>query len=242
MTRFIALALILLVLTSCKKEEVEIIEDIPEETGIVLAESIGLSSAPTGADSICDIPLYTVSDYDINAIAVGTLVPDFTLYNTGGQPTTLSIELDDGLPILIVSGSYTCPVFRGKVAALNQIKSDYADQIKVLLVYIVEPHPDLDISPYRGSVWTTSANRSEGILYRQPVTYQDRIDIINAMLTDMTIDFDILIDGPCNEFWLEYGEAPNRAYLIDKNGYVSAQHGWFNTPTMISSIDALLAS
>ncbi len=202
---------------------------------------IGLNALPADSDSICPIPVYTGS-FDNTGYTVSDTVPDFTLYDLNGTAYNLSTLLQSGTPVLLISSSLTCPVYRGKIPVINQMASVYGSQLQIFIVYTVEAHPVIDISPYSGTVWTTSSNQTENILFRQPVTYGERKAMVDTMLSLFTINVPVLIDGPCNNWWLNYGPAPNNAYLIDGNGRVVAKHGWFNKPpdNMFCSVDSLL--
>jgi hypothetical protein len=231
-------------LTACNKDQIspdnsEEVQPIDNES-INLLPAIGPVSLPLDTDSICPIPLYLAGDYDVNAIPIGSQVPDFTFYDPSGSPFHLESVLSDGKPIFLMTGSVTCPVFRSTLSELNNLISTYEDSINFLVVYTVEAHPEVDFSPYSGTVWTTNANLSNGILFEQPKTYGERVALVNYMTANASINCDILVDGPCNEFWLNYGEAPNRAYLIDATGQVVISHGWFDYPSMVSSIDNYL--
>lgn len=209
--------------------------------GPALQPSIGLPGLPSDSDSICQIPVYTGSYYT-SGVAAGDTIPAFTLYKLNGDSVNIQSELQDGLPVLLVSGSYTCPVFRQKVTDLNNMMSTYNGQLKVFIVYAVEAHPVVDPSPYSGSLWVTTQNQNDAVLYRQPVTYGQRKAMVDTMLMNMTINAAVLIDGPCNNWWSAFGPAPNNAYLIDTNGIVFAKHGWFHKlpDNMYCDIDSLL--
>ena len=62
------------------------------------------------------------------------------------------------------------------------------------------------------------------------------------MLAAETINVPVLIDGPCNEWWLNFGTNPNCAYFVDPDGYIYDAQDWFdNYPNDIySSIDNFL--
>ena len=232
----------LTLLSACSKDEIEpITEEVPvSESQIDLLPVIGPSTLPLDTDSICPIPFYVENDYDVNAIPIGSQVPDFTFFDPNGTPINLETVLTNGKPVFIMSGSLTCPVFRSNVSGLNDLILAYGDDINFLVAYCVEAHPENDLSPYSGDVWPTNSNINNGILYDQPKTYGERLDLVNVVLSSVTINCDILVDSPCNDFWLNYGEAPNRAYLIDPTGQVVVSHGWFDYPSMVTSIDAYL--
>ena len=140
-------------------------------------------------------------------------------------------------------------MWRGKIAALNTLISTYGSQVNFLVVYVVEAHPNTpDVSPYNCQVWTTSQNQTEGVLYLQPTTYGQKKTIVTDMMNNTcscmpAINAPVIIDGPCNEFWLTFGPAPNNAYLINPlDGTVACKHGWFNQAplNMATCIDSLL--
>lgn len=191
-----------------------------------LLPHIGLETEPTPDELICDIPLY-LDPFETVGFFEGESVNDFTLFSPEGEEFTLADALQDK-PVLLVSGSYTCPVYRNKSSILNQVVQDYGGIVEVALIYTVEAHPFGDISPYFGYENPGNANIQQGILYAQPTTYGERLDIIDDMLEAMNIDFPIYVDGPCNA-WLEtFGPAPNTAYLIDQDGYVISRHPWLD--------------
>ena len=211
-----------------------------------LQPSIGLSSLPADSDPVCAITTYTGS-FNTSGYQEGDTIPQFQLYDINGVAADALTLLQTGKPLLLIAGSYTCPVYRGKIAAIESIAATFAGLINIYVVYVVEAHPNTpDVSPYSGTVWTTSENQSEGILYLQPTTYGEKKSILSDELADtaypMTVP--VLIDGPCNEWWLNFGPAPNNAYLINPDdGVVFAKHAWFNQApeNMTNDINALLA-
>ncbi|TVR40505.1 MAG: T9SS C-terminal target domain-containing protein [Cryomorphaceae bacterium] len=194
-----------------------------------LEPHIGLSSQPQPSDSICPIPL-APSFMDNEGYMVGEVVADFTLYSHDGQEVTLSEVLAENKPVLLVGSNYSCWRFRDQIAPINAIVDYYGDLLNAYYVYTVEAHPHIDISPYNGQLWTGQRNFDDGVLIRQAVTYGDRLEAIDEMLENYTPIPQILVDGPCNEFWLNYGQMPNHAYLIDRHGIVQIRQTWVNSP------------
>jgi hypothetical protein len=208
-----------------------------------LKPHIGLSAKPQNSDSVCNIPVYQ-GDFNSSGYQKGENAADFTLYKPNGDSIRLSNVLSAGKPVLLVAGSYTCPVFRKKIPDINSMAAYYNGQLEVYIVYVVEAHPVVDVSPYSGQVWVTSDNTNEGVLYEQPETYGERLEVIDSMLAKYTVNVDILVDGPCNNWWLNYGPAPNNAYLIDTNGKIFAKQGWYNKApeNMWCEIDSMLGT
>ena len=205
-----------------------------------LLPSIGLNSLPADNIPICPIPWYLGSFYT-SGLAEGSFAHDFKLYKTNGDSVVLSQRLATGKPVLLVAGSFTCPVFMGKIPTINQVVSTYGNQVEVYVVYTLEAHPT-DTSVYFGYVNIGTANQNAGILFPQPVTYGERKHMVDTMSYWATVNAPILLDGPCNPWWTTFGPAPNNAYLIDTNGQIFSKHGWFhkNNDNIFCDLDSLL--
>lgn len=203
---------------------------------------VGPTSMPSDDDAICTIPIYPDVTTNLEGPLEGELVHDFKLYTLDGDSVQLSGVLNDGKPILLIGCNYTCYVFRGKIDVINEMQAMYGDLINILLMYTVEAHPVIDFSPYFGYENVGADNYAEGILYRQPLTYGERKLIVSDMLANEDIDVPVLIDGPCNDVWMNYGTAPNPAWLIAPDGIVYDAQKWFNKEpeNMYASIDELL--
>ena len=208
-----------------------------------LEPSIGIGGLPNDDTPICEIPLYLGNFYE-TGYQNGETINDFNLYDLNGQEFHIQEILAEGKPVLLVNGSYTCPVFRGKVELINQIVQDFGNAITTCVVYTVEAHPNGDISPYFGFENVTNQNIQLGILYPQPTTYGERKNVVEDMVTGTGLLAPVYIDGPCNEWWEHFGPAPNNSYLIDTNGIVYSKHGWFNKfpDDIICDINELLGN
>ncbi|MBA3680888.1 MAG: T9SS type A sorting domain-containing protein [Bacteroidetes bacterium] len=205
-----------------------------------LLPSIGLNSIPQNSAQICNEPFYLGNFYS-TGYQQGDTVPDFKLYNLNGDSLILSQELLAGKPVLLISGNLTCPVFRAKVATINQVITTYSSNIKVYVIYTLEAHPT-DTSVYFGYVNVTSQNTTANVLFPQPDTYAQRKDIVDTMSYFVNLNAPVFIDAPCNNWWKKFGPAPNNSYLIGTNGVVLNKHGWFHkTPDNIfCDLDSIL--
>ncbi|MBK8499235.1 MAG: redoxin domain-containing protein [Flavobacteriales bacterium] len=192
-----------------------------------LLPSIGLAALPADSDPVCTLPMQTPPIGNVGR-PEGEQAADFTLYDIDGNAFNLEDALLQGKPVLMISSSYTCPVFRNKVPKINQLVASYSSQLHIVVVYTPEAHPAMDISPYFGAVNTGQQNIDAGILYEQPESYGERKAVLQAMLDSMQVDAPIYLDGPCNEWWNYYGPQPNNAYLIDLNGTIHTHHDWFD--------------
>lgn len=193
-----------------------------------LLPSIGIGSLPNDTDSICTIVPRSQGN-PWTAINAGDTMADFTLYDISGNAVTLSSVLNTGKRVLMIAGSYTCPIFRNHMTELNAVAAQFGNDIECFAVYQVEAHPTGSVMPSSGNVNPTNPP------YYQPNTYGQRKanlqDMINGVGTGsyvpVPISVPIYIDGPCNEWW-EYYNGPNNAYLIDTNGVLFAYHIWFS--------------
>ncbi len=212
----------------------------PLQVKAQLGPSLTSPGAPQASDPICTIPLYLGSFYTTGP-AVGSLSPDFTLHGLNGDSLHLAGLLAGGKPLLLVNGSLTCPVFRNKIPALEQMALAYAGLLEVAIVITVEAHPT-DVSPYFGYVNITSQNQQEGILYPQPLSYGDRANLAQIAVNHSNITVPVYLDRPCQEWWNYFGPAPNNAYVFLPNGQIAIKHGWFHrTPDqMFCDLDSIL--
>jgi len=208
-----------------------------------LLSGIGVGSLPLDNDSVCLIPWYLGSFYT-SGPQEGDTAHDFTLYNLNGDSLNLASALSHNRPVLLIAGSYTCPVYRNKMSVINDVFNAYAGLLDVYIIYTIEAHPEIDTSVYFGYVQTGAQNIQAGILYRQPTTYGERKIVVSDMIDSMNILAPVFIDGPCNNWWSHYGPAPNNAYLIDTNGIIISKHGWFDRypDNIYCDIDSLLGT
>lgn len=207
-----------------------------------LLPAINSGVLPSDSDPICSSPPFTGS-FETNGYDVGDTISQFTVFDLNNTAFDIQNELQNGKPVLLISASLTCPIFRNNVPVINDVISIYGTDLRVIIVYTLEAHPT-DISPYSGNVNLTQQNISEGILFPQPTSYYERKELVDTLLDIMTINAPVYLDGPCNEWWLNFGPAPNNAYLIDTNGIVFAKHGMLNKYPLniFCDIDSLLGT
>jgi hypothetical protein len=198
---------------------------------VQLLPSIGIGSLPNDSDSVCAIIPRAQGNPWI-AVNPGDTMADFTLYDISGNAVTLSSVLNTGKRVLMVAGSYTCPIFRNHMSDLNAVAAQFGNQIECFAVYEVEAHPTGSPQPSSGNLNPSNPP------YNQPNTYGERKSNLQDLLNGVNgppagnyipvpVSVPIYIDGPCNEWW-QYYNGPNNAYLIDTNGVLFAYHNWFN--------------
>ncbi len=180
-------------------------------------------NAPADNTAISKIKHYK-GDYSRKGYKNGQKVPNIVFYTEDNKAVSLNQLLQDKMPVLLVSGSYTCPDFRLRAIDLNTIADYYKGKMKTYLIYTLEAHPSNAICPYMDSICIGRANYMQHILYPQQVTYGDRKAMVDTMKTKIALSATILLDGPKNEWWRKFGPAPNVAYLIDTNRIVKGKN------------------
>ena len=187
-----------------------------------------LIGEPNDTDVVCTITPRNQGNPWVT-INTGDTMVDFKLWDINGDSIVLSEILNNGKNVLMIAGSYTCPIFRNHMSDLNAVASQFSNEIECFAVYTVEAHPTGSPMPYSGNINPTNPP------YYQPNTYAERKAILSDMINGVgtgsyipvPINVPIYIDGPCNQWW-EYYNGPNNAYLIDTNGILFAYHSWFN--------------
>lgn len=201
-----------------------------------LLPAINSSTLPADSDSIAAFTPYidTTQQYTTTGFQIGDLLPEFYFADTGGTMYSLSGMLADNKPVLLITGNYTCPIFRDNIQTyLPQLINDFGSQINIYIIYELEMHPQSPwISPISGTVWMATENIQAGIYFPQPWTYSDRKFLARFTQTQLGINVPILIDSPDNAWWLNYGPSADNCYLVRPDGHVAFRQGWFaNTYT-----------
>ena len=118
----------------------------------------------------------------------------------------------------------------------------YADVVHVVHVFIIEPHPAAQPSPYNGEVWEVDVSD-----YGQATAYTDRVAtarVIGQSIGPGQVQLvdDLDHDGQVNPVWCTYGPAPNPAFLISQEGVIVESQLWADIDEMKLAVDRMLAS
>lgn len=84
------------------------------------------------------------------------------------------------------------------------------------MIYVQEAHPT--------DGWQVDANVSDSVYFRQHQSYEEREEVAGTCTLDLKISVPTLVEEINNEIDEAYGAAPERLYLIDRDGQV-AYHG-----------------
>jgi hypothetical protein len=158
---------------------------------------------------------------------------DFTLEDLDGADHTLSDMLATA-PVLLVTGSYSCPVYRKNRPKVDRIAKKYGKRLHVVVLHGPEAHPESDPSPYRGTPWPTDKFSHVELA----TSFAERK--ANAEEVGRSPGVTVLVEPLDNPVWCSIGTTPNGAWLVRQDGTFEAVHDWFDGASMVESIDALL--
>src|SRR5688572_28283113 len=100
----------------------------------LLQPSIGIATLPSDSDSVCTIPWYLGSFYT-SGLQKGDMAYDLKLYDLNGDSLHLQEALSNNRPVLLIAGSYTCPLYRKMVPVINDLVTTYAGILDIYIVY-----------------------------------------------------------------------------------------------------------
>ena len=98
---------------------------------------------------------------------------------------------------------------------LESLHRRFGDQVEFFVVYIREAHPT--------DAWQVEANEREGVLFTQPTTFEERIEVANACSVRLDMSIPTLVDDMGNSTDLKYYALPDRLYLVGKDGRIAFQ-------------------
>ena len=171
----------------------------------------------------------------------GEFAPDFKLERARGG-TVQASELWALKPLLVTTGSYTCPQFRGVTPARRQLVQEFQAELNSVVVYTTEAHPVGAPSPYSDGEWVTNENKKESILLPQPQTYEERLAAARHCRETLKMLSFVAVDKMDNAVWKAYGSSPNCAYLIDTHGKVVFRQGLFDAAGLRAAIQKLVSA
>jgi hypothetical protein len=99
---------------------------------------------------------------------------------------------------------------------MENIYRRYRDHVSFFVVYVREAHPT--------DGWQTDSNVTEGILFRQHQSYEEREAMAMTCSLNLHLSMPVLVEEMDNAIDEAYGAVPERLYLIGVDGCV-AYHG-----------------
>jgi Iodothyronine deiodinase len=80
-------------------------------------------------------------------------------------------------------------------------------------VYIREAHPT--------DAWQVEANERDSVLFTQPTTIEERIEVANACSLRLDLTIPTLIDDMADSTDRKYYALPDRLFLVERDGRIA---------------------
>jgi Iodothyronine deiodinase len=145
--------------------------------------------------------------WSANAPALGSSAPDFALPSLDGRPWWLGDHL--GRPVVLEFGSYTCPIFCGRVGRMEQLRDEFPE-VAFAIAYVREAHPG-EVTPPHESIERKTA-------------------LARAVIAAEGIRRTVLVDSTDGDVHLLYGGGYNSIFVLDAQGHVVVRRFW-NEPS-----------
>lgn len=209
---------------------------------------------------------------------VGSDAPALDLVAVDGTPVSLPTAAT-GRPIVIVFGSFTCPLFRMKTPGFEERATAWGEHASFYIVYTHEAHPqgrgydrlsgfakqvaqmDADgdnivtLAEYQGpremfdpfDIDKDEVLHAHELLaaqriaqfddFAEPTTIEQRRAAAQAFREEVPGAIPVLVDPIGEPAAHAYGDMPNSAFVIDRDGKIAAAMPW----ATVREVDATLA-
>ena len=139
--------------------------------------------------------------FSSTALAPGDRLPDTTLLNLDGQEVSLR-SLAAGRPIVLVTGSTTCPATASAMPDLKGLEKRYGDHVQFVLLQVREAHPGAEVD--------------------QPHTSRDKVQHAQLMREVYDVGWPVLVDDIDGTLHRQLDTEPNSLPGIGQRLRVSA--------------------
>jgi hypothetical protein len=167
-------------------------------------------------------PKYFLEDAKLavkpRGVAPGDVAPDFELRDTEGRIWRLT-ELR-GKPVVLITGSGTCPLTHGSVFGLEAVHAEFGDRAHWFYLYVREAHPGERLPAHRGD----EQKKEQAELFRR----------------DDRVPWPVLVDHVEGTTAHAYTTLPNAQFLIDAEGVVAFRGDVAHGPTLHRALNELL--
>lgn len=103
------------------------------------------------------------------------------------------------------------------MAEIEKLREEHEAKVEFVIVYIKEAHPDDE--------WQMDSNRKEAVLYRQPKTFEARVELARAFMNKLNVKTTTLVDDITNKAMACYAAWPERIYVIETDGHIVYKGG-----------------
>jgi hypothetical protein len=162
---------------------------------------------------------------EVIGVSAGVSIADIEVFTPENDPCLLA-DTWRGRPVLLLTGSLSCPPSRLCNPAINNLREEFGDRINMAVLYVIEGHPSGAPCPYTGTDWLTKDNKDEGLLVRQPTKQNERNALAAKYREQLGLKVPVLVDNMENSAWKALGCSPNMAVLINKNSECAVFQDW----------------
>jgi Iodothyronine deiodinase len=89
----------------------------------------------------------------------------------------------------------------------------FKDQVEFFVIYIREAHPTDE--------WQVEVNERDSVLYEQPKTFAERVEVAETCALRLELSIPTLIDDMQNSTDQKYYALPDRLYLVGRDGRIA---------------------
>jgi len=169
---------------------------------------------------------------DCKLVPVASSESTATFSNTcSPTPIHLRFLCQPGRPLVLLSGSYTCPLFRYISHVLNDIYERYRERVDFHMIQVREAHAS-DVWPI-GNIIDVKEHR----------TLEDRLTAAREMIKATKLTMPVSADTMDNTFLNLYAPWPFRFYVV-VDGILRLigmpKEGCYNTTDLVNCLDTLL--
>lgn len=140
---------------------------------------------------------------EFEGVEPGRLAPNLITKTLDGHK--VSLQDFRGRPVVLETGSFTSPVYAGKVEQMSELAARHPD-VHFLLLYVREAHPGSRVGPHRSE--------------------EDKAACARRAQREIGEWRRILLDDLEGTMHRRFGELPNMVYVFDARGTVTYRAKW----------------
>ena len=132
-----------------------------------------------------------------DSLEPGQGLPDRTLVRADGAEISLR-QLAGGQPVVLVTGSLTCPLTISSLPLLGEMNRLYGDRVIFAFVYTREAHPGENV--------------------RQPVTLEEKVEHARLLQEIHSVDWPVLVDDLDGTLHRALDTKQNSVHIFQSDG------------------------
>ena len=192
-------------------------------------------SAATGASAVNHLrgnPPAAAPAAAGSAPDVGSVIPDLRISRLDGPPVSLASMR--GRVVVLTFGSYSCPSFRSRAPAMEQLNTEFGSRAAFFIVYTRESNPNGELQVER--------NRQDNVLVDAPSEFSTRRTLAMQARQSLNLRIPILVDTMDDTAANALGGFPNSTIVVSRDGHVVARQQWTDPgglrPLLLEALNA----